>query len=293
MSSRIAKVPPPPAPLKPLKKPRTRQGTWLTRLRNTCILFSLGFVLSVLTDSLQQTRGLSHHSPQSSATATTAPHLAAAAAAGYPQKSSSPSMDAAASSYKETPWMNKHRGLQHGRRNTNSSFADAPPLWIGFCFGISGVLIGWLYPKLDMIHLKKSAENTTASGTTTREPTTPSKTVKQDQSSLLRLIGGVMGVNYAVSKLEWGTHVQANCVILVLSVGLWVMFDGTRRGFFVSWGFSLAGTLVGVWLCKVGVYEFLEPDFVGVRLWFPCVLFLASVCFGCVGRGLVADEEDC
>ncbi|KAI9322999.1 insulin-induced protein family, partial [Obelidium mucronatum] len=133
-------------------------------------------------------------------------------------------------------------------------------------FGLAGSLIGNVFPLVDRYLGFKP------------------KKKSRELSAVVRLLGGVMGVNYAISRLQWMDHSQATGAITLLSLGLWFIFDRTLHGFGVSVLFALVGTAFGVVLVSHGLYTFASPDFLGIRAWFPCVLFLSAVCFGAIGR---------
>ncbi|KAI8622270.1 insulin-induced protein-domain-containing protein [Chytriomyces sp. MP71] len=234
------------------------------------VLFSVGFVLSIILDSLQQETGVSMDAPDPASFASPpAPH-------------------------QTTHHVNHNQHPQHAFRDaspflTSNPFplplalslvlADLDPFrifhtasWLPFCFGFAGVLMGFLYPSLDL-YLRA------------RPPR-----LHREVSTILRLVGGVMGVNYATSKLAWVNGLQASLAVFVLSLGLWFMFDRTRHGFAASCAFAAVGTAVGCGLVSCGLYSFASPDFLGIKSWFPFILFLSSVCFGSIGRGLAGAD---
>ncbi|KAI8834934.1 insulin-induced protein-domain-containing protein [Chytriomyces cf. hyalinus JEL632] len=242
------------------------QPTSATPATRVAILFGVGFLLSILIDSLQQESGVSqpgNHHPHS--------------------KTHSQMLQL----------LNQHHN-QHQHRSTSNTQQQQlqhalPPLqrlldglkflhifhtasWLPFSFGFAGVLMGFLYPRLDL-HM------------CSRPPRW-----NREISTILRLVGIVMGVNLAVSKLHWVSSMQASFAIYLLSLGLWVLFDGTSHGFLLSCGFAGVGTGFGIVLVRLGVYTFASPDFFGVVSWFPGILFLSSVCFGSIGRGLASSD---
>ncbi|KAG0055102.1 Insulin-induced protein 1 protein [Gryganskiella cystojenkinii] len=141
--------------------------------------------------------------------------------------------------------------------------------WLPPTCGASAVLIGTIYPLGDYLWWGKRVNRN-----------------GRDWSSVMRCIGGFIGVNYAASKLPWTSSLQVSCTLALISVGLWFWFDRTVHGFVISLLVATMGTLVAYLLVLNGWYSFTRADFFGVGSWIPCILYSSSVCFGSIGRQL-------
>ncbi|GJJ76975.1 hypothetical protein EMPS_09334 [Entomortierella parvispora] len=141
--------------------------------------------------------------------------------------------------------------------------------WLPPTCGASAVLIGTIYPLGDYLWWGKRIDRN-----------------GNDWSSVMRCLGGFIGVNYAASKLPWTSSLQVSCTLALISVGLWFWFDRTVHGFVISLLVASMGTLVAYFLVLNGWYSFTRADFFGVGSWIPCILYSSSVCFGSIGRQL-------
>ncbi|KAJ3072983.1 Insulin-induced protein 2 protein [Podochytrium sp. JEL0797] len=203
----------------------------------TLILFASGFLLSLLIDNLHQSNIPFHgHFVASSSPSSSKPHSSPAAS------TSTPFQNQVVSSRDQV--QNYHHYNHHRYNNLHTSITSIP-IWIPISFGFTAVVIGYLYPLLDRwLHTRAA---------------------RPELSTVVRLIGGVMGVNYAASKLDFASALQENGAVCLLSLGLWFLFDSTRHGFLVS--SLVAGVGAGVKV-EAGAGS----------------LFLMSVCFGEIGR---------
>lgn len=150
--------------------------------------------------------------------------------------------------------------LQTDHRITIHTFHSLS--WVPFiCIcGLAAVGVGTLLPALDeLLHV--------GPGSSTYTP--PQR--RGGLGHLVRLFGGFIGVNYAASKLPWHAtaygRIQVSLTLLILSLGLWYLFDRTRQGLLLGLMVSLAGTLMGL-------------------SWFPSILYSSTIFFGSVGREL-------
>ncbi|KAF8987982.1 Insulin-induced protein 1 protein [Haplosporangium bisporale] len=141
--------------------------------------------------------------------------------------------------------------------------------WLPPTCGASAVLIGTIYPLGDYFWWGKRVERNS-----------------RDWSSVMRCMGGFIGVNYAASKLPWTSSLQVSCTLALISVALWFLFDRTVHGFVISLVVASMGTVVAYFLVLNGWYSFTRADFFGVASWIPCILYSSSVCFGSIGRQL-------
>lgn len=147
--------------------------------------------------------------------------------------------------------------------------------WVGPVCGFSAVFVGVLFPLADYVWGEKS----TGDG-------------EGDWSSVMRCIGGFIGVAYAATKLPWTSNVQVSCTLALISVVLWFLFDRTRHGFLLSLVIAILGTAAAGMLVFNGLYSFTQADFFGLRSWIPCILFSSSICFGTIGRQLAIVPEE-
>ncbi|KAF9576747.1 Insulin-induced protein 2 protein [Mortierella alpina] len=141
--------------------------------------------------------------------------------------------------------------------------------WLPPTCGASAVLIGTIYPLGDYLWWGKRVPRSS-----------------RDWSSVMRCMGGFIGVNYAASKLPWTSSLQVSCTLALISAGLWFLFDRTIHGFVISLMVASMGTAVAYFLVLNGWYSFTRADFFGVGSWMPCILYSSSVCFGSIGRQL-------
>ncbi|KAF9930288.1 Insulin-induced protein 2 protein [Mortierella alpina] len=141
--------------------------------------------------------------------------------------------------------------------------------WLPPTCGASAVLIGTIYPLGDYLWWGKRVPRSS-----------------RDWSSVMRCMGGFIGVNYAASKLPWTSSLQVSCTLALISAGLWFLFDRTLHGFVISLIVASMGTAVAYFLVLNGWYSFTKADFFGVGSWMPCILYSSSVCFGSIGRQL-------
>ncbi|KAI8823568.1 insulin-induced protein-domain-containing protein [Fimicolochytrium jonesii] len=158
-------------------------------------------------------------------------------------------------------------------RNVSQLFSTAS--WVPLCCGSSALLIGTLHPLLDYALFGR-----------------PHK-YNRDWSSVMRCCGGFIGVNYAATKLPWTSSIQVSMVLALSAIWLWLMFDRSPHGFFLSSTVAILGTWFAQFLVSNGMYSFTKADFFGVRSWFPCMLFSGAIMFGSIGRQLTIVPMEC
>ncbi|KAG0322005.1 Insulin-induced protein 1 protein [Linnemannia gamsii] len=162
----------------------------------------------------------------------------------------------------------------HTQRKLGQYPSNMPQLWDTASWlpptcGASAVLIGTIYPLGDYLWWGKRVQPN-----------------GRDWSSVMRCMGGFIGVNYAASKLPWTSSIQVSCTLALISAALWFLFDRTFHGFMISLTVASMGTTVAYFLVLNGWYSFTRADFFGVGSWIPCILYSSSVCFGSIGRQL-------
>ncbi|KAI9292361.1 insulin-induced [Neoconidiobolus thromboides FSU 785] len=135
-------------------------------------------------------------------------------------------------------------------------------------FGLLAVLCGYLYPYFDKLHADKINKK------------------KNDWSSVMRCVGGLIGVNYAATKLSFNSSIQVSLILALISIALWFLFDFTKHGFLLSLAISFLGTLNFYFHVYLGGLRFTKADFFGVRSYIPCVLYASCICYGSIGRQL-------
>lgn len=113
-----------------------------------------------------------------------------------------------------------------------------------------------------------------------------------DWPNIVRCFGCFLGFNYAAAKLPWINSVQLSVTLAVFAIILWYWFDKTIHGFIFSFFVAICGTWMAQILVNSGAYSFTKADFLGVRSWFPAIMYSASICFGCMGRQLEVDFND-
>ncbi|KFH71761.1 hypothetical protein MVEG_02056 [Podila verticillata NRRL 6337] len=162
----------------------------------------------------------------------------------------------------------QHQLIEYSKATLASPLWDTAG-WLPPTCGASAVLIGTIYPLGDYLWWGQRVDR-----------------INRDWSSVMRCMGGFIGVNYAASKLPWTSSMQVSCTLALISVGLWFLFDRTLHGFMISLTVASFGTTVAYFLVLHGWYSFTRADFFGVGSWIPCILYSSSVCFGSIGRQL-------
>jgi hypothetical protein len=112
--------------------------------------------------------------------------------------------------------------------------------------------------------------------------------VRSKRGLMLRCLGAMTGIHYAVSKIPQTPRVLSVALLAVALAVYWIV-DRTRRGLVIGVFVSLIGTLVCLWLTQEGLLAFVHPDTPGaIKSWVPVLLFASSVCLGSAARILAA-----
>ncbi|KAJ2802408.1 hypothetical protein H4R20_003289 [Coemansia guatemalensis] len=139
--------------------------------------------------------------------------------------------------------------------------------WSNGASGLMTAAVGLAYPFLD--HRWRSA---------------PRRAVAWND--VLRCAGGFLGVNYAALKLPFESASQSAAIMLIISLGLWTLCDGSLHGLLLSAFASLAAT----WLLTMhalGSYaRFSQDDCLRLLACLPSLLFTYCVMTGGIGRRL-------
>ncbi|KAJ2347071.1 hypothetical protein GGH92_003336 [Coemansia sp. RSA 2673] len=140
--------------------------------------------------------------------------------------------------------------------------------WSNAVSGLMTVLVGMAYPFLD-----------------SKWRSYPSHRVGWNE--VLRCVGGFLGVNYAALKLPFESAAQSAGIMIIISLGLWTVCDGTLHGLLLSTSMSLMAT----WLLYVHALSnyyasFTQDDYLGLLSYLPSVLFTYCVMAGSIGRRL-------
>ncbi|KAJ2619516.1 hypothetical protein GGF44_005616 [Coemansia sp. RSA 1694] len=140
--------------------------------------------------------------------------------------------------------------------------------WSNAISGLMTVLVGMAYPFLD-----------------SKWRSYPSHRVGWNE--VLRCVGGFLGVNYAALKLPFESAAQSAAIMIIISLGLWTVCDGTLHGLLLSTSMSLMAT----WLLYVHALSnyyasFSQDDYLGLLSYLPSVLFTYCVMAGSIGRRL-------
>ncbi|KAJ2700807.1 hypothetical protein H4218_001795 [Coemansia sp. IMI 209128] len=148
------------------------------------------------------------------------------------------------------------------------SRALAHASWSNAVSGLMTVLVGMAYPFLD-----------------SKWRSYPSHRIGWNE--VLRCVGGFLGVNYAALKLPFESAAQSAGVMIIISLGLWTVCDGTLHGLMLSTSMSLMAT----WLLYVHALSnyyasFSQDDYLGLLSYLPSVLFTYCVMAGSIGRRL-------
>ncbi|KAJ2891650.1 hypothetical protein IWW38_003531 [Coemansia aciculifera] len=140
--------------------------------------------------------------------------------------------------------------------------------WSNAISGLMTVLVGMAYPFLD-----------------SKWQSYPSHRIGWNE--VLRCVGGFLGVNYAALKLPFESAAQSAAIMIIISLGLWTVCDGTLHGLLLSTSMSLMAT----WLLYVHALSnyyssFSQDDYLGLLSYLPSVLFTYCVMAGSIGRRL-------
>ncbi|KAJ3355769.1 Insulin-induced protein 2 protein [Allomyces javanicus] len=126
-----------------------------------------------------------------------------------------------------------------------------------------------------------------AEGDPPRTSATARLRYRSKRGLILRCLGGVVGINYAVSKVPAHPYLLS-AALLALALAVFSMVDRTRRGFLVSLFVAAVGTLVCHSLTLAGYLAFVQPDLLGtIKAWVPVLIFTTAVGVGSAARVLL------
>ncbi|PIA16744.1 hypothetical protein COEREDRAFT_81093 [Coemansia reversa NRRL 1564] len=139
--------------------------------------------------------------------------------------------------------------------------------WSNGASGLMTAAVGMAYPFLD--HRWRSA---------------PRRAVAWND--VLRCAGGFLGVNYAALKLPFESASQSAAIMLIISLGLWTLCDGSLHGLLLSAFAALAATWLLI-MHALGFYaRFSQDDCLRLMACLPSLLFTYCVMTGGIGRRL-------
>jgi hypothetical protein len=146
-------------------------------------------------------------------------------------------------------------------------------------WGSQGILLGFLLPFFDWMfpyNAMSAKENISSKG-------------GKNWSSVIRAIGGFVGVVYGLGKFSWSSTSQSAFYFGMVNPCLWYILDSTRNGFILSCITAVLGTLsfATFFPNHLPTPEFSEP-YLSVTIWIASVFFCFSICFGNIGRRLLA-----
>ncbi|KAJ2787358.1 hypothetical protein GGI15_000783 [Coemansia interrupta] len=142
--------------------------------------------------------------------------------------------------------------------------------WSNGISGLLTVVVGLMYPYVDYKWRGISQQHV-------------------DWYSILRCVGGFLGVNYAALKLPFESANQSALILIIISMGLWTVCDGTLRG----WLLSMNASLMATWFLYVHALTnldslFTRDDYLRLLSCLPSVLFTYCLMAGIIGRRLAS-----
>lgn len=173
--------------------------------------------------------------------------------------------------------------------------------WTSVLCGVTAVIIGLMYPYLDEL-LSKSQQlqhchhdqlNFYPDQLHSQQPydkqhythNTPPHQARE-WSSVMRCVAIFVGINHASAKIYFSNNLQLTLTLLILSLGLWYLFDGSKAGFLLTSSVAVLASLVTHLLVYHGLYSDSYPDSSYLRSWLPCLFFSGSITIGNIGRQL-------
>lgn len=192
-----------------------------------------------------------------------------------------------------------------------------------FLWGISGVAIGTLLPRIDASFsldntLIRNSPKGSKCNTNENSKMEENNILRQGWTPVIRSVGAFVGVSFALRKLPWSSTFQASLALSLVNPVLWYLIDRSKSGFFLSSAIGASGTAVLLVLkSKVAAYPTLQSPiktyyaalmsddrgrnavglyFVGKEnledaIWMWSVLFCSCICFGNIGRRLALDRK--
>ncbi|RKF55676.1 Protein NSG1 [Erysiphe neolycopersici] len=192
-----------------------------------------------------------------------------------------------------------------------------------FLWGISGVAIGSLLPRVDASFslgnsLKQNSPKESTCNTNDNSKMGENNILRQGSTPVIRSVGAFIGISFALRKLPWSSTFQASLALCLVNPVLWYLIDRSKSGFFLSSVIGTSGTVLLLILkSKMMVYPTLQSpiktyyaslipdergknavglDLVGKEnledaIWILSVLFCSCICFGNIGRRLALNRK--
>ena len=91
---------------------------------------------------------------------------------------------------------------------------------------------------------------------------------------------------YLVSAIALPSIAKAG-LLVVIYLNFWVMAGRSWQNWLLSIATAITGTLTEMVLVAAGAFSYLQPDFLGVPYWLPCIYACASLAVGDLGRSLI------
>lgn len=145
-------------------------------------------------------------------------------------------------------------------------------------WGLQGSLLGFLFPFFDWL-LPEGQNSWPKEG----------KSSSKNWNSALRAVFAFLGLGLGVRKLPWESSEQVAALCGLVNPGLWYLLDGTRNGLILS----SVTAIVGFFIFALALPSHLpQPGltsvYAGVAVWIASVNFSCSICFGSIGRRILA-----
>ncbi|KAJ1998423.1 hypothetical protein H4R26_005466, partial [Coemansia thaxteri] len=106
-------------------------------------------------------------------------------------------------------------------------------------------------------------------------------------NEVLRCVGGFLGINYAALKLPFESAAQSSAIMIIISLGLWTVSDGTLHGLLLSTSSALMATWMLYVHALANYYDcFTQDDYLSLLSYLPSLLFIYCVMAGSIGRRL-------
>ncbi|POS87357.1 hypothetical protein EPUL_000836, partial [Erysiphe pulchra] len=133
-----------------------------------------------------------------------------------------------------------------------------------FIWGISGVAIGSLLPRVDASF---SLDNSLIRNSPKRSKCITNENSKMEENSILRQgwtpvirsVGAFVGIAFALRKLPWSSTFQASLALSLVNPVLWYLIDRSKSGFLLSSAIGTSGTaLLLILKSKMTAYPTLQ-----------------------------------
>ncbi|GMH38997.1 hypothetical protein BSKO_06895 [Bryopsis sp. KO-2023] len=160
--------------------------------------------------------------------------------------------------------------------------------WVPVLFGVAGVILGVSHPLLDEWR----------AGKPNQQFARPSGGYDPNWALVLTCIGLFCLQYYLSGALEsplasqtvLGVH-SLDLVLFVYAVHHFLVFDCTIQGLFMASATAVCGPLIEIMLInQFDLYEYSNPDFLGIPSWIPWVYFCGAPAVGNLGRKFWTDQ---